>query len=476
MKILLIHPAKVGALGLQDMTSLEPLALELVAASLADHDVRLLDLRKSDTLAQDLDDFRPDACGISACFTTEVYAAQRIAAAVKEWNPRCFTFVGGHHPSLSPQDCHSSQVDAVVCGEGEVTTPELAQCLAQGGDLRQVRGLYLNQDGGQLSTGPREMIASLDDLPAPRRDLTRQHRHDYFWGFRRPLALLETARGCPYRCNFCSVWCFYNGRVRAMSPERVLREVVSVPEKHIFFTDDNFLLSVQRAEELAALLKREGVRKTYGIQARTDTVAQHPELMAQWKEIGLDNVFLGIEKLTEDGLRELNKRNALENNEQAIEVLKGLEIGFTGNFIVDPNWDHAQFADLREFVTSRQLFNSSFTILTPLPGTLLHEELRGQLTSQDYELFDLWHAVLPTRLDLREFYREFAGLWLAATQSRPRVSLLRRLVRVAKQVITREASWRHLRAALKATRSLQDPLKYLLAHQPRTPAARQERL
>lgn len=464
MKILLVHPAKVGTLGLQDMTSLEPLALELVAACLPDHEVQILDLRKTDALPETLESFRPDACGVSACFTTEVYAARRIAVVVNEWNPHCFTFVGGHHPSLAPQDFLSPHVDAVVAGEGEVTTAELVDCLAAGGDLRKVLGLHLNEGGSQFFTGPREMIRSLDDLPSPRRDLTRQHRHDYFWGFRRPLALIETARGCPYKCNFCSVWRFYNGSVRAMSAQRIFQEIVSTREKHIFFTDDNFLLSVKRARELAELLRREGVRKTYGIQGRTDTVAQQPELMAQWKEVGLDNVFLGLEKATEEGLTELDKRNTLANNEKAIQVLQDLGIGFTGNLIVDPDWDRSQFAQLRDYVAARGLYNSSFSILTPLPGTLLYDQLKDRLTTEDYELFDLWHAVLPTRLELREFYTEFVRLWTAAAQSRPWTSAVRRVLRLAGQVISGETPWPYLRAALRAARSLQDVDNYLLAH------------
>ena len=143
-----------------------------------------------------------------------------------------FVVVGGHHASLDPADCQSEEnpqydfphpaVDAVVVGEGEETLAELVRCLEAGGDPRAVPGSVLNTPDGQVS-----MAVNPDGLPPPARALTQRQRARYYFGVYRPRDVAETARGYPYRCNFCSVWRFYHERFRAKSPSRVAEEVAA---------------------------------------------------------------------------------------------------------------------------------------------------------------------------------------------------------------------------------------------------------
>jgi hypothetical protein len=117
-------------------------------------------------------------------------------------------------------------------------------------------------------------------------------------------------------------------------------------------------------------------------------------------------------------------------------------------------------------VTRHQLFNSSFSVLTPLPGTVLHEEVESQIVERDYELFDLWHSVLPTRLPREEFYREFAGLWQAAAASTPQANRRRRLLKGLLQVLTGQVNLGHAKRLGRALARLRDPEVYLRAHRP----------
>ncbi|MGQ9554668.1 MAG: B12-binding domain-containing radical SAM protein, partial [Anaerolineae bacterium] len=394
----------------------EPLGLEMIAGALTDrHEAVLLDLRLgSEALASTLRDFRPQLVGISSSFTTDIYRTIEVAQVAKQADPGTFVVVGGHHPSLRPQDFWHSAVDAIVVGEGEVTARELIACLESGGDPARVPGLVLNREEGQRFTLPRPFIENLDLLPHPRRSLTRTYRRHYFQVLTRPIALVETARGCPYRCRFCSVWHFYQGKVRFKSPRRVVEELMEVEEPHVLFTDDNFLADTDRAAEIAGLIKERGIRKGYQIQARSDAIVKHPELIAQWQEVGLGGVFIGFEKPDQVRLDAENKHNSVENNEGALEVLRRQGIEPTVSFIVDPEYDRSDFATLRAYVHRLKLRWPTFSVLTPLPGTALFEQTKEQLTTNNYELFDLLHAVLPTRLPLAEFYDELAGLWRTA--------------------------------------------------------------
>lgn len=461
VRVLLIQPPQVGHIGLQNLARVEPLALERLAAALPDADVTILDMRLDPDLAGALQALQPHLVGLACPFTTQTNVVLALADQIKLLAPEAVVVVGGHHPSLRPQDFASPSLDAVICGEGEGAIADVAQCLSEGGALSRVPGLVINTPQGQEATPARPPRADLDALPVPARRLTQSWRSQYFWMNQRPHALVETSRGCPYRCNFCSVWRFHGAAVRHQSPERIVSEVAAVDEPWVFFTDDNFLLSVPRAQRAAELLRERGVRKQYTFQARTDTITRHPELIEQWREIGLVCVFLGLEKTSSDQLDSLDKHNSAENNEAALRILMDLGVGFTGNFIADPQWGPEDFEDLRQYVRAHGLFNSSFSILTPLPGTLLFEETEGQLTTRDWERFDLWHSVLPTKLPPEEFYAEFASLWRAAAGAAPRQRRLRRLLKGLWGAVRGEVDLAQIRRMREGLRQLGDARSYL---------------
>ena len=413
MRVLLVQPNQNRTLGLQQLALVEPLGLEMLAGALRErHDVALLDLRLApDALPGALADVRPDVVGISSTFTVDLHQTLAAARAVKANDPRTFVVVGGHHPSLNPADLNQPAVDAIVIGEGEFTMRELADGLAAHGDLSRVPGLVLNREGEQSSTGSRPQLQNLDQVPLPDRRLSRAQRRQYYLALTSPIASVETVRGCPYRCSFCTVWRFYQGRVRFKSPPRVLAELEAVEERDVLFTDDNFLARPRRAAVLAQLLRERGIRKHYVMQARSDTIVRHPEVIAQWRELGLEGIFIGFEKPDQRELEAVNKHNSVENNEQALAILCAQGIEPVTSFIVDPDYTHEEFATLRAYVDRLKLQLPAFTVLTPLPGTELFDQARAHLTTTNYELFDLAHAVLPTRLPTTDFYKELARLW-----------------------------------------------------------------
>lgn len=416
MRALLVQPDQKQTIGFQQLGAMEPLGLEMIAGALSPaHEVDLLDLRMAPgTLAQTLDSFRPEIVGISSSFTVDIYRALRIAQAVKDTNPKTFVFVGGHHPSLCPHDFNTPAVDVIVQNEGEETAREMADCLAQGGDLTSVSGLILNTEEGQHSTGVRPLLKELDALPFPRRDLALSHGWVYKLITSGRIASLETARGCPYTCNFCSVWRFYQGRMRYKSPQRVIEELLPMEQEAVFLTDDNFLVDVPRAVEIGRLAKQHGITKQFIGQFRSDSIVRHPEVIAQWRELGLRDMIVGFEKPDQAGLQSVNKHNSVENNERALVILRANGIEPITTFIANPEYTHDDFAYLRGYIRRLKLQMPSFSILTPLPGTQFFDEMQDKLTTDDFEAWDIAHAVVPTRIPIEEFYAEFASLWRAA--------------------------------------------------------------
>jgi len=459
MKILLIQPSQDRGLGFRSLGVVEPLGLETIAGSLSEHKIKILDLRLENQMPRILQDFQPDFCGINCSFTIDVYQTREIAAALKAWHRDVPVFVGGHHASLSPGDFYYPSIDGVVIGEGEATTPELVRVLEKGGNLRTIPGLTLNEVSGPYYTPERPLINNLDELPLAARHLTQGYRFHYHLGFQKPFSIMETARGCPYRCDFCSVWKFFQGKCRIKSPQRVLEEIKTIPEKFIFLADDNFLLSVPRAKHIAELIIENRIKKRFMFQARSDAIVQHPEAIPLLRKAGFWKVYIGFEKIDEEDLDRLNKHNSVQNNEEALKILRAHGMEVIASFIIDPSFQKKDFQRLRQYILDRKLYSPSLTILTPLPGTELFTRLKEKLVTTNYELFDYVHAVLPTKLQLADFYREFTELYKAGYAWSQigwegAAAILRNAFSISHLVSMKRAAWASV-----------EPLNYLAGHE-----------
>ena len=398
----------------------EPLHLEILAACLGqEHEIRILDMRIEANLLKLLEEFYPSVVGVTA-LTTEVYAARDVLMAVKTFDQDIFTVVGGHHCTLMPEDFMIPQVDAIALGEGEFVLPLLIEELSarqrensKPRNLGDVQNLIWQNQDGRFVRNPRFLpnYKNMDHLPLPRRDLVAKYRQEYFFLFDKPDSSVAASRGCPYKCNFCSVHEFYGGRTRQMSAQRVMEEIHLVETRHITFVDDNFMMHHRRENEIANLIKAEGIEMSFSMEARTDSITRHPELVEKWVDIGLYAVLLGLEGATDAVLASVNKSNKLAVNDEAIRILKDNGVIIWGAFIVDPQWTEDDFSKLRDYVNEKEITHTQFTVLTPLVGTELYRQRFNDLLTYDYTCYDTLHAVTPTRIPREKFYQHFANLY-----------------------------------------------------------------
>src|SRR5262249_6311237 len=155
--------------------------------------------------------------------------------------------------------------------------------------------------------------------PLPARRSLDTCRSRYACLLFRPVWLIETARGCPFRCSFCSVWPMYDRGVRLRSIDSVCADF-EASGPHVFVADDLFWYQPARSLALAEALKRRGVRKRWIlVQSRTDLVARHPELLEAWRPLAQDfDIFFGLEAATDDGLEQLTKDATVNMTVQAV--------------------------------------------------------------------------------------------------------------------------------------------------------------
>ncbi|MBI2864862.1 MAG: cobalamin B12-binding domain-containing protein [Chloroflexi bacterium] len=426
MKILLIQPdSSQKMVGFSKLILPEPLALEIMAACLPEHETKILDLRVDPTLDETVKSFGPDLVGITG-YTTYAPRMLDICRRVKAMNPHIRTVLGGYHASLCPEDFDEECVDVIVVGEGEVTFRELVTALQDGKDLSAVQGIIYRQNGRRVATPWRPLITNLNALPLPARTLTDHYRPAYHFHFWEGTYLVETARGCPYRCTFCAVWKFHQGKCRVRTPERVVREIESCDTEIICIVDDNFLQSLHRAEKIGDLIAEHGIKKKYWMQARADSIVRRPDLIAKWAKLGLRTILIGFEKFREEELASVNKSGSIKANEKAMEIMREYDVDMWGAFIVDPAWTRSDFDAAIDYVRSMKITFPQFTVLTPLPGTDFFREKLDQLITRNYEIFDFLHTVLPTKLPIDEFYANMARLYSSTTLS---LSDLKRKIR-----------------------------------------------
>ena len=405
MKFLAVHPSPL--MYTRIYLRLEPLGLEMVgqAARQAGHDVRLIDLQVEtwkDYLTL-INTWKPDAVAFSCNYLANVPEIVDLAKLTKKELSNTFVFVGGHSASFVAREFlehGDGAIDCVLRGEGEVSVPKLLLAVEHDRKaIMKVPGVMTLDGEGP----PPQFIESLDDV-GPARDLLR-YRRKYFIGVLDPCSSIEFARGCPWDCSFCSAWTFYGRSYRMVSTEKAVEELEQVQEPGIFLVDDVAFIQAKQGLEIGEAVARRGIKKQYYMETRGDVLLRNKEVFRFWKTLGLQYMFLGVEAIDEEGLRMHRKRISLGRNFEALEFARSLGITVAINLIVDPDWDQKRFKTVRQWCMEiPEIVNIS--VNTPYPGTESWLTESRKLQTRDYRLFDIQHAVLPTRMPLPEFYAE----------------------------------------------------------------------
>ncbi len=299
---------------------------------------------------------RPDLVGITA-FTSQANRAYEVAA---EFRSRGVPVVmGGIHATMRTEEAQA-RVDAVVTGEAEHIWAQVLLDVRQGA----LKPLYAGAH------------ANMAEIPPARHDLLTG---DYACG------AIQTTRGCPLSCSFCSVTAFNGHRYRQRPIADVVREFGAIREKYVLIVDDNLIGTrpehIARAKDLFRAMIRAKLRKQW-IAQTTINMADDEELLTLAAQAGCTGVFIGFESLTAEGLRALGgKRHILEGRDVADSVrrIQRHKILVAGSFILGLDTDEPGIG--RRIAAAAIRYGMDFLntlFLTPLPGTRLWDEMESQ--------------------------------------------------------------------------------------------------
>jgi len=415
MRVLLLRPDPGNdRFGLGPFFRVEPLGLEYIGAALRmrGHQPTVADLRFRPGVSAWIRRTRPRLIRISCLHALEYDRVRETARQIRQAAPEAFVLVGGHAAAAYPGPLEGDDIDAICLHEGEEVVPNLAEAIERGVSLETVPGVRLRTRDGWRATSSPTAAADMGRVPLPARDLVERHRNGYHCLIFKPVWLVETARGCPYRCTFCSVWQLHDHRFRERPVGAVIEDMAAAGEA-IFVADDLFWHHPARSRELAEGLRRRGVRKRWLlVQTRTDLVARQAELLEAWRPLAKDfDIFFGFEAVSDAGLARVDKDAGVSTNVEAIRIARSMGYGVNGNFLIDPDWTEQDFEELWDFVARHDLRRSGYTILTPLPGTAYFAGLSHRLVGQPWFKYDMHHLLWEPRLGAKRFFELYAETW-----------------------------------------------------------------
>ncbi len=380
-----------------------------------------------------------DVLGISS-ITRTVPQSLQLAKEYKLRNPDGIVIVGGPDPTFRAEDW-LEEVDIVVRGEGERTISELIERLALDGydpenpNLGDIDGLAFKRRGGIEVTTPRKLLTSeeLSQLPHPFYSPRVRKSID--------AGVVETSRGCPNDCDFCTVTEFYGGKFRNKSTDYVIEELMQTRDmgRFLFFTDDNFIGVPRQATNLLEAIVGNGLNKKGGVQT-TVKLAERPDLMALLQKAGINLLCVGIESINDATLKGYGKPYTAQQNMQAIKTLKKAGFWIHGMMMLGGEGDTPETLKETSRWLSRNLDTVQLFAATPIPGSRLFDkvEKEGRILTKDLYLYDGQHVVTRPRnftpFELQktifEMYEDFYGVG----------NTLRRLRNSPDKVLTLEIS------------------------------------
>lgn len=409
--------------GVQTIGNWPPLQLAYLAgaARKAGHEARIFDAMNKDLgydeIREQVREFRPDFVMsldylpvTGAISTATVPAALKALATAKEVDPAIVTMIGGPHPTFMYEEMlkdPSNPADFVIRGESEETLVDLMGTVVAGGDPTSVKGVAFAKDGEVVANPMRPHIADLDELEVAWDLLDWDDYHYNIDPYGRMASIL-TSRGCMMGCAFCSQRLFWRGDWRSRKPEPVLAEIRHLVETYgvefITLIDAYPTCDRDRWEKILDLLIEAKLPVHLLIETRVEDIIRDADILDKYHEAGIIHVYLGAETSSDEMLNSLNKGTTVDQNKQAIDLLKAHDIMIEASFMIGfatETWD-----TIKKTISEAVRLNPDiavFPVITPMPFTSVWTENHDRIRVWDYSKYNLVDPIIePQDMTLEE--------------------------------------------------------------------------
>jgi anaerobic magnesium-protoporphyrin IX monomethyl ester cyclase len=312
-----VNPSKKIVFFVASFSSIEataPLGILAISTPLlnAGYEVVIIDSTITpDYKKRVLQEVRDALClGVSVVTGPMIRETVDVARAVKKWDPDFPVILGGWHPSLLPgQTLEAPYVDIIVRAQGEESMLEVAERLRDGAPLDDVRGIGFKRDGRIVLT-PERSLKTIDKMPPKAYQLADFDAYERICG--RRWAMYVSSLACPFNCFYCTNAGVYGRKWNALPVEQVVEETMELTRRYrlelLWMADDNFLVDLQRALQIAEGLVRRGATFKWSVQATTNLTARlSVEELILLRRSGLHQICQGIETASPTVMKLMNK-------------------------------------------------------------------------------------------------------------------------------------------------------------------------
>lgn len=406
MKILLVRPwVNKNITTVKNFLFGEPLGIECVATVMKElgHKVMLVDfmIDKHASLETYLKRFKPDFVGVtSQC--TDVDNVLKIARLTKAFNPNITVAVGGVQASCFPNSFFVEEVDYVI---KSTTRKNLATLMAEikgKKPLAVIDGIY-SRSLEFINEGE----FCYNEYIVPDREVTKRYRFKYQYVGFQPCAIVQTAYGCRNKCTFCVRWKIEGDTLREIDIEEIVDQIEALAEPYVMICDNDFLINEKRLIQFCDLLEQRKIRKKYMCYGSVNSILEKPGLLKRLQKNGLMAVIVGYESFDNQVLKGYNKQATTNQNLTVTRLLQDNHIACWGSFIIDPDWEKADFKRLLDYIKLLKPELITFSPLVPHPLTTLYETYKDRLiySVEDYDKWNFGDVLIyPSKMSLKAYY------------------------------------------------------------------------
>jgi anaerobic magnesium-protoporphyrin IX monomethyl ester cyclase len=335
---------------------------------------------KSESIVSIARAFGPDMVGISNSTDGDTESILEVVRRLRQEFPGLFLVAGGEAAHFKHDYLLREGFDAVVMGEGEYAFRELVAAKNAGADWHAIAGLAYLKNGGVVRTTERPFIKNLDELPFPARHLMPRFRSIFFPD--RMSAEIETARGCCYGCDYCSITAFWKRTLRKKSNDRIMEELWHIKNdlgaSQVYFIDDVFGVEVKEYTELFKRMVDEKIDIKWFTQIRPDTIAKNPDMIAWAARSGFFGALVGFEAYNDDILKGVGKVGSAALNQEAARVFRANKIVIFGvhMFNIPGQTVRDYWTTYLQGRRNSDIFRLS--MFSPIPGTPIFDRFKKE--------------------------------------------------------------------------------------------------
>ncbi len=428
MRVLLIKPGFKSVFTKLSLIVTEPLELEYMTAICRKRGVesKICDFTIGHaSLRHILRRFRPDVVAMTANFV-HIASIKKYVKIIKKFNSDILTIVGGPHAEVMPEDFQLEGIDVIIHSGG--FEPFETIISNRDVDYGSIKGICYYRMGKWYKND--RVTFDIDRLPFPDREHLYRNLKKYKYVTMKPCAILKAGYSCPHHCNYCFSTLLNGGQYLCREPENVVEEIKTIQCDNIWIVDDTFYVDLKKLDQFIYLLKKEKIKKNYSLYFRADFIAGHPEYMKKLSEVGVSMCAVGLEVIDDEVLKKYEKDSSVDIILNAVRILKECNITCIGLFMIDIDAEKSYFKKLYDFIKKYELYLSTISILTPMPGTRQYEKYKDRIVTKDYRKWDFVHLTInPSKMSRFAFYFEFYKLYvkLAALILKKRILPLRYL-------------------------------------------------